>query len=465
MYADGIEVGGDVRMAEGFQSSGEVRLLGAKIGGQFVCSGGVFANPGGTALYADGIKVGGDVGMAEGFRSSGEVRLLGAKIDGQWACDGGAFANPRGDALSADGIEVSGAVRMAKGFRSSSEVRLLGAKIGGQFVCDGGIFDNPGGDALSAQGVEVQDGVYLRCSVQGLVSLRRATFHSALYLGGAIAKINLSFARAGVLHDDHRTWSGQIDLEGFVYGSFGPSAPVTAKERIKWLERQSLSDLGETNGATGFKPQPWIQARKVLREMGHYEAAREVGIAFETRKRRIGLIGGTSETVPRWCPKSVWPCWRWSYRFVAEWLHWCYWLLVSYGYRPLKLVFFAAIVWLTCSGLYLAGSNNGVFAPTNPMIYQTPAYVKACGWRGEKHPIWTRCKAMPEAYTTFDAGIYSLNVLLPVGDLGQVSSWGPMTATALGWVVQGAVWFETLFGWLASLLLVAVLSGLVKRDE
>ncbi|HQU23897.1 MAG TPA: hypothetical protein PKX13_06385 [Acidiphilium sp.] len=464
LSADGIEVAGNVSMGAGFRAEGAVRLLGAKIGGQWSCKEGVFVNLQGDALIADGIEVAGIVSMGAGFRAEGEVRLLGAKIGGQWVCNDGVFANPQGNALSADQIEVAGTVSMGAGFSAEGAVRLPGAKIGGQWSCDGGVFSNEQGDALKAQGAEVKGEVFMECEAHGEVSLSRVRFHSAFYLGGQIKALDLTSARVAVLHDQAKSWPDRINLTGFVYDSFGEDAPVSGKDRIKWLEQRREDRAGDVKNPDGFKPQPWIQARKVLREMGHYEAAREVGIAFETHKRRIGLIGGSSETGPGWCPSWLWSWWRGGYRRVAEGLHWCYWAMASYGYRPLISLMFAAIVWLVCTGLYAVGSNHGVFAPTNPAIYQNPADA-VCWGRPHKHPIWTRCKALPPAYTTFVSPVYSLNVLLPVGDLGQVSSWSPMTSTPLGRAVQVAVWFETLFGWVASLLLVAVLSGLVKRDE
>jgi hypothetical protein len=490
LQADGVSVLGLVAMEGGFRSSGQVRLLGAKIGGNWQCSGGVFENPSGPALSADGIDVGASVFMRAAFRSIGEVRLLGAKISGNWDCDGGIFANPSGAALNSDGIVVGGVVSMMKGFQTTGEIRFIGGKIGGNWQFNGGVLDNFGGVALSADGIEVGRDVSMGWGFEsrGEIQFRGATVRGNLLFENAqisslnlerirvmgalllrkiahmIVAVNLAFAQVGLLVDDMARWPKEISLDGFIYGAFGGNAPVSGKERIAWLERQPKKDAGDVKNPDGFKPQPWIQARKVLREMGHYEAAREVGIAFETRKRRIGLIGGTAETVPRWCPAFVWSWWRGGYRRVAEGLHWGYWAMASYGYRPLKLLMIAAFVWLVCTGLYAVGSNNGVFAPTNPAIYQNPADA-VCWGRSHKHPIWTRCKALSPAYTTFSSPVYSLNVLLPVGDLGQVSSWSPMTSTALGWVVQVAVWFETLFGWVASLLLIAVLSGLVKRDE
>lgn len=52
----------------------------------------------------------------------------------------------------------------------------------------------------------------------------------------------------------------------------------------------------------------------------------------------------------------------------------------------------------------------------------------------------------------------------------QAAIWAPIVVTAGGEPLQGGLWtcrlmwFELLFGWGASLLLVAVLSNLVKKD-
>ena len=78
---------------------------------------------------------------------------------------------------------------------------------------------------------------------------------------------------------------------------------------------------------------------------------------------------------------------------------------------------------------------------------------------------------------SFSPLAYSLDVILPLVDLQQEKDWAPMIPTpkavwweelrSTGWK-HGArlvLWAETLFGWLVSLLLVAIVSGLIKRRE
>ena len=79
--------------------------------------------------------------------------------------------------------------------------------------------------------------------------------------------------------------------------------------------------------------------------------------------------------------------------------------------------------------------------------------------------------------TGFNPLAYSLDVILPLVDLQQEKDWAPMIPTpkavwweelrGTGWKHRArlVLWAETLFGWLASLLLVAIVSGLTKRRE
>jgi hypothetical protein len=138
--ADGLSVRGNLFFRDGFTAEGEVRLFNAQIGGNLDCSGGTFKNPlqnqlpesSGRALSADGINVGGGVFLREHFAAEGEVRLLGAQIGGTLDCGASTFRNPperdvtqSGKALSADQIKVEGSVSLRSGFTAEGEVRVL----------------------------------------------------------------------------------------------------------------------------------------------------------------------------------------------------------------------------------------------------------------------------------------------------------------------------------------------------
>src|SRR5271157_3125284 len=82
-------------------------------------------------IGANGLIVKNTVFLRNGFTANGEVRLVGAQIGGYLICIGGTFTNQEGYALSADGINVKGSVFLRDGFTASGEVRLPDAQIGG----------------------------------------------------------------------------------------------------------------------------------------------------------------------------------------------------------------------------------------------------------------------------------------------------------------------------------------------
>ncbi|SUS05175.1 conserved hypothetical protein [uncultured Defluviicoccus sp.] len=173
-------------------------------------------------LVGDGLTVQSSL-LLRGTRLSGEVRFLGAKIGGDLSCIKGSFENPRGQALSAESLTTGGNVFLRDGFRAAGEVRLLGAKIGGDLACSDGSFDNPGGVALSADGADVRGGLFwrqLQAPPAGRVSLAHATV-------GVLADDLQSWPGPGALN-----------LSGFVYGAIAASSMTDAARRLDWLRRQ-----------------------------------------------------------------------------------------------------------------------------------------------------------------------------------------------------------------------------------
>ena len=452
LNADGIKVGGSVFMRGGFSARGEVRLPGAAIGGVLACTGGTFENPNGTAINADHMKVGGSVFMGDEFSARGEVRLPGATIGGNLACTKGTFENPEGKAIIADGLKVGGSVFMNDGFSARGEVRLPGATIGGDLVCRGGTFENSKDAAIVCEGMAVSGKLF---------------FNRVKIAGGTV---NLTVAHVAHLVDDRESWPENIILDGFVYDSFAGNAPTTAKDRLAWLDKQTPGDSGKAKNPRAFRPQPWQQLRKVLRDRGHLEDSRQVAIAFEDRKRECGVIGEI--TAPAAAGEIVTGFRQWLPSRTARGFHWLYGCLIGYGYRPARLFWSLVAVWLAGTVLFDIGGHSRVFGPTDPQIFTNAAY-DPCNPEKNPRANWTRCQTFPRAYPAFYPPLYALDVLLPVGKLGQQDHWAPLDPKgartpankALAWATQIAVWGETLFGWIAGLLLVATVTGLAKRHD
>jgi hypothetical protein len=68
------------------------------------------------ALSAAQLQTIGNLQLDHGFTAEGEVRLLGAKVGGQLSFDGASLRNPGGRALSADGLMVEQSMFCGDGF-------------------------------------------------------------------------------------------------------------------------------------------------------------------------------------------------------------------------------------------------------------------------------------------------------------------------------------------------------------
>lgn len=262
--ADGLTVKGGVFLRSGFFAEGEVRLLGARIGGNLDCSGGTISNPpqkgnpgSGIALNADGAVVSGNVFLRLGFVARGEVRLLGARIEGDLDCHQGSFQNPalrdvqtNGVAIRADGIYVRRGVILREGFKAAGGVYFPSAQIGSVLDCSAGRFCNPlhealpqSGDALCLDRAVVGSGIFLRLGfvANGEVSMVRAQLGADLDCrGGAFCNApqrNLPKSGDAIKAD-------RIEVKGSVF----LRERFKAQGEVRLLGAQISGNLDCTNG-------------------------------------------------------------------------------------------------------------------------------------------------------------------------------------------------------------------------
>jgi hypothetical protein len=176
LFADSLYVGQNMLLryefsATGSGKGGAVRLLGANIAGQVSCAEASLCNKSGPALNADGLKVGQDMNLRRGFTATGSgdngaVRLPAAHIGIRLDCSEASLCNDSGPALLADGLQVGQSMLLndstATGTGKLGAVRLTGAHIGGSLECDGAKLRNNCGPALYANRVQVGQVVNLR---------------------------------------------------------------------------------------------------------------------------------------------------------------------------------------------------------------------------------------------------------------------------------------------------------------
>ncbi|GAA2438451.1 oxidoreductase [Actinomadura vinacea] len=354
-------------------AEGNVRLPGARIGGRLDLNHARLTNASATTLSADRLTVDDGV-MAEGLTAHGEVRLPNAHIGAVLVLAGTHLINPGGQALNADGLVVDGDVHPTDGFTAEGEIRLAGARIDGDLDLSDSTLTEPGRHALNLKGVRAD----------ALILLPRHRPDGS---------VDLTNTRVGIFDDDPTTWPASIQLRGFTYDSLGPrSDKADVAARLRWLAR----DPG------GYAPQLYDQLAAAYRRAGDEQAARQVAVAKQWRRRATLNPAGK----------------------VANWL---LYLTVGYGYRT-----WLAAIWL--AGLLALGTWIFTGAHTHDLTRADP--------RGPG----------------FNALGYTLDVLLPIADLGQQKAWRARD-TAMYWS-----WAFIVAGWVLTTAVVAGLTGILKRD-
>lgn len=354
--------------------------------------------------------------------------------------------------LSADRMTTKASVFLRGEFFATGKVSLSGAHIGGNLELTSGHFcRDTSSNSKSKIAFNADD-----LTVVGTMLMTASRFDG---------EICLTSAQIGSLTDDGECWpENEVILSGFSYNRLA-DAPTNATTRIKWLKNQKDSHLFED-----FRPQPWEQLIKTLREMGYpYEAAK-IAIAKQDQWRDASRLVIQEGKFPKGRNRFI------SLKnSIGRWLrfhlHNLYGKLAGYGHRPIWTVYWMAAACIACSLAFCVGSELGVIGPSSPLIHAS-ARFDDCGARGEAgKAYWTSANCpMPPEYTTFQPFIYSLDLILPLVDLQQDSDWAPIVSNANGetlWtgrVLRWLMWFEILFGWMASLMLVAILGRLVDKD-
>jgi hypothetical protein len=424
--AKGLIVHGDLDLANGFHASGETRIETARIDGALNCSGGYFhyssvplsqyAGADKPALLVEESTIGSDLELNFGFRSEGAVLMSIVSVGHDLDAFGARMSNPHGLAFRCN-------------FSSFGSVWIGSPPVQkwGNFEVDGRV------DFIAVSvksGVIVNDARFLGAPsdthgffASGLTSGTFLFWRNVQLQNGAI--VDLSGAHVGILLDEEKSWPapGNLRIDGFTYEGFGAGSPLDAQSRLRWISLQpSLPG--------GFRPQPYRQLAKVLRENGDDDGAIEVLIAQQDAHFR----------------NSNWLVRAWA-RFLK--------MTVAYGYRPLRTVLWSLAVILLGRIVVAVGARAGVIRLTWPETTPLPAGNPTAGL----HPL-----------------LYSLDVFLPFVNLHQEHYWWPdesasgeyrllgRNLTIRGSILRYYLWLQIIAGWLLSAIFIAGVTGLMRND-
>jgi hypothetical protein len=397
---------------------GEVTMRHAHVMGALSFSRSHLRSAAGVALRLSRATLEGGLYLHDGFFAEGQVRALSARISRTVRLDGARLHNPGATALCADFATIEGMLDGRAGLSAEGEVSLQDATVTGPVHFEGATLRNPGGVALTARGL-VAGSLLNLCdgfTAEGRIRLASAKIGNRLCFNDATLRapgeVVLSCYRVEARELSTR-WrvapEGGVDLRHAIVGVLRDSADGWPDSLdLDGLHYEvldppldaaaRLSWLGR--GSKGFRAQPYEQLAAAYEGLGEGAQARTVRLAKQRRQ---------SET-------SSWYARLWG--LLQD-------VTVGYGYRPLRAAF-----WLAALLVVGAVANAGI----------QPDRVD------------------PEQTTiTFQPVIYTLDLLLPIIDLGQERVFQPDGAH------QWLAYVLILSGWLLATTIAAGLTRSLRR--
>lgn len=357
------------------------------------------------AISAESLQVVRWFGMRQA-RVAGDVWLRHIRVGGSLDLDGTIFSGP----VNLQRAVIDGDARLGHGAAFNAGLRLDGSRIAADLNIAQATARAPAGvAALNASGVIIGGGVWAHDLVaDGTVMLIGARATMAMTFQGSVLRhpdgdalllieaqtalltlrpapasagmIVLRDAHVGRLIDDPVGWPDRcrVELTGLTYERVSRRSGDTTA----WAAKQRLAWMARYG--TGFAPGPYDQLAAALQRDGREHDANEVlRMRERLRHRAMGRIG------------AMWGA-------VQD-------VVIGFGYRPARALLWLVAVLATASGWFV--------------------------WSGPLDPI-----KQGEA-PTWDPFMYTLDLLVPLVDLGHEHAWDPVGADkAVAVLVMVAGW-------------------------
>ncbi len=428
-----------------------IRLDGARVDGDVSFAGALLDGRGAPAVSAPSIIVGSNVDLrpAAGYRfdAKGEVGFAAAQIAGDLTCDGARLANPDGRALHCEDLKVESVFLTSDDtaklpFEARGRLNFLTAIIGGSFFLTNarlapgpdyrGLLRKGGPVAINLQQARVSNA--LAFSNVGALPDESASLSPGEPPVPVRGWFLLTSAQFNLVLDNVETgWpaAGYLDLDGATYERIRhvASGDLAAK-RLAWLRRQFPDG---TPDAASFRPQPYEQLSRVLRQHGLSREANEVAVD----KIRMRLAARVDGPWARIFPKLL--------------------MLVShYGYSTSRAVLSFLVFVLLGTAMYATAlfGFGQPFLPVEsdpePVTYQFAfGLVQATAERG--------CPGLHVMH-------YALDAALPVIDLAQDlrCRFTPEGPRRWFWLLLHSAY--VIIGAALSAVVVLTLTGVLRQD-
>jgi hypothetical protein len=412
--AAGIHVRGNLELNRGFVARGRVSLVGGHVEGDLRLADATLSHspdlrdedsPKDVALAASRLRVGGAL-LARRLEVTGQIRMISARIGGLFSLAGAKLRHPGSIALHCERIEVGESVFFQGGFEAHGRVFFQNATIGGGVDGLRSVFSDPGQTKPCLQLVRARIGrnvSLVDAELHNNVSLRGARLEGAVLMSGCRFVgdgLKLLASQLAASHLDFR-WAAppaELDLRNATVG-------LLEDDSAAWPEvvRLGGATYGRLHSATSvdsikrvewlardpdqYAPQPYDQLASVYRSAGDDPAARNVMLQKQRARRRT--LGPAGRLVG----------------FVQD-------CVVGYGYRN-----WLAALWL--APLLVIGTIVFTASPPSPV----------------------------SEGRSFNALLFTMDLLVPVVGLGQRDHFAPTGATqwfagllvVVGWVLTTAL--------------------------
>jgi hypothetical protein len=158
LAADGLVVDGPMEANDGFHADGAVRLRNARVEARLGLENATIRAPGAgqEALALNRAVLGGGL-LATGLTVEGKTTMRSTRVEGEVRFDGAALRNPGGIALAGGGLVVEGPFFARHGFTAEGETRMPAAQIRTILTITGASLSAPGGTALLLSQLAVND--------------------------------------------------------------------------------------------------------------------------------------------------------------------------------------------------------------------------------------------------------------------------------------------------------------------
>ncbi|MCI5138384.1 MAG: hypothetical protein D3922_08200 [Candidatus Electrothrix sp. AR1] len=492
-YKEGVAFQADrirsrgIYLRNGFKTDGEISILGAIIDGSLICTGGKFFD-----ISAQNISVNGDVLLdAQSsnpdnyFQSVGKVVLSSSKINGSLKCSGGEFVD-----IDAENISVEGDIELnrvqKRNFQSTGKILLSNANVNGTLLCIRGIFYNPDDFAIEAEHLIVKNIYLVGSGVAGHInfygSKTGGTFRISDMIWRDSSRLSLDQVSTKTLLEKMNGWpqKNNLSLLGFTY------------EFIDSRSEQETSILNVKNAlhwiglVENFHPQPYEQLASVFIKSGLEKEAHEIQIAKnklldgKEKRKLVKMLELEDEydacefsseiihTKPQIFKShtELWDCIFYLFK------RFFFGAIIGYGYRVKRLLPIFLYLFLSSSCFfYWAGSESHNIMTSSQKTLRSSEDVYSSDLPGT--PEWTGkhtegddltlAQIISDNYPHFRPCVYSLDIIIPLVDLGQEEYWMPNHNNDWGKWVYFFVVFLKLSGWGISTLLVYAVTGLIRR--